>query len=123
MWQYSVAKEMWQYSIAKENVTRIQKKKKTANTYCTWKANSEILFKTRCEVDWNWVKAQNAIMFVQTALNNDACMGFTAGSFKRAAILQSKRAPNSAKYLQAVTFSQFHLAEMADIKNLDRATS
>jgi len=62
-------------------------------------------------------------MFVQTALNNDSCMGFRAGSFKRAAISQSKRAPNSAKYLQAVTFSQLHLAEMADIKNSDRATS
>jgi hypothetical protein len=37
-------------------------------------------------MDWDWVKMQTAITFVQTALNNYACMGFRAGSFKRAAI-------------------------------------
>ena len=41
-------------------------------------------------MDWDWVKMHTAIMFVQTAFNNDACMRFRAGSLKRAAIFTIK---------------------------------
>ena len=61
-------------------------------------------------------------MFVQTVLNNDACIGFRACSFKRAAVLQSNLKKHGVQYSHGISFSQFHLAKMAEITNLHRAT-
>jgi len=74
-------------------------------------------------MEWNWVKTQTAIVFVQTVLNtcNYACTGFRAGSFERAAILQSK---NQNEQEQWTEISMFHRAFLKSImdKNTNTCT-